>query len=72
MIVCVVMQRTLLIGMKWPYLGVLSIDFTSMASTVTHYPNYEAGTAGPEESDTLLEKDGFFWWPIRDLEVENF
>lgn len=35
------------------------------------FPNYEAGTKGPKAADELLEKDGFFWWPITDLEVEK-
>ncbi|SIS45940.1 glucose-6-phosphate dehydrogenase [Salimicrobium flavidum] len=27
------------------------------------FPNYAAGTMGPQEADDLLEKDGFHWWP---------
>ncbi|HLO10702.1 MAG TPA: glucose-6-phosphate dehydrogenase [Pseudoneobacillus sp.] len=36
-----------------------------------NFPNYESGTMGPMASDKLLEKDGFFWWPITDLDVEK-
>lgn len=28
------------------------------------FPNYEANTMGPKEADELLERDGFFWWPV--------
>lgn len=54
----------------------LSWSFVDTISRVWHnskapFPNYPAGTIGPEASDALLEKDGFSWWPIRDLEVES-
>ncbi|AJD91377.1 glucose-6-phosphate 1-dehydrogenase [Jeotgalibacillus malaysiensis] len=35
------------------------------------FPNYFAGSMGPERSDWLLEKDGFEWWPIGELDVEE-
>ncbi|WML46395.1 glucose-6-phosphate dehydrogenase [Neobacillus sp. PS3-40] len=35
------------------------------------FPNYISGTKGPKAADELLEKDGFFWWPVADLDVEN-
>lgn len=38
--------------------------------TKADFPNYSAGTMGPEAADQLLEKDGFFWWPVTDLEVD--
>ncbi|MGG0188337.1 glucose-6-phosphate dehydrogenase, partial [Bacillus rhizoplanae] len=28
-----------------------------------NFPNYESGSMGPKESDALLEKDDFYWWP---------
>ncbi len=28
------------------------------------FPNYAAGSAGPEEANQLLEKEGKFWLPI--------
>jgi glucose-6-phosphate 1-dehydrogenase len=34
------------------------------------YPNYESGSMGPRAADELLEKDGFFWWPVTDLDVD--
>jgi glucose-6-phosphate 1-dehydrogenase len=35
------------------------------------FPNYESGSTGPKASDELLEKDGFFWWPISILDVDK-
>jgi glucose-6-phosphate 1-dehydrogenase len=36
-----------------------------------NFPNYASGTKGPKAADELLEKDGFFWWPVTELDVEN-
>ena len=36
-----------------------------------NFPNYPAGSMGPKEADELLEKDGFFWWPIDDFDNNN-
>ena len=36
----------------------------------TNFPNYSSGTMGPDAADELLKKDGFFWWPVTDLDVE--
>lgn len=36
-----------------------------------NFPNYVSGTKGPKAADELLEKDGFFWWPVTNLDVEN-
>lgn len=35
------------------------------------FPNYPSGSMGPDCADKLLEKDGVFWWPITNLEVDN-
>ncbi|MDQ0157454.1 glucose-6-phosphate 1-dehydrogenase [Robertmurraya andreesenii] len=54
----------------------LSWSFTDKISHVwentveEHFPNYAAGTMGPKCADELLEKDGFFWWPISHMAVE--
>lgn len=34
------------------------------------FPNYESGSMGPKAADELLEKDGFYWWPVTDLDVD--
>jgi glucose-6-phosphate 1-dehydrogenase len=28
------------------------------------FPNYQAGTSGPEEADELIEADGHSWRPL--------
>jgi len=33
------------------------------------FPNYAAGSMGPEASSKLLEKDGFTWWELDDIEL---
>lgn len=54
----------------------LSWSFTDKISEVwestkeSSFPNYQSGTEGPKSADELLEKDGFFWWPVSDLDVE--
>jgi glucose-6-phosphate 1-dehydrogenase len=35
------------------------------------FPNYPSGSMGPTAANELLEKDGFFWWPVADLDVDN-
>jgi glucose-6-phosphate 1-dehydrogenase len=35
------------------------------ATTKTDLVQYPAGSMGPKESDELLERDGFKWWPIQ-------
>ena len=35
------------------------------------FPNYESGSMGPKAADALLEQDGFFWWPVTNLDVET-
>lgn len=55
----------------------LSWSFTDKISEVWEntidesFPNYSSGTQGPKCSDELLEKDGFFWWPVTNLDVDN-
>ncbi|SEM87706.1 glucose-6-phosphate 1-dehydrogenase [Mesobacillus persicus] len=36
-----------------------------------NFPNYEAGSMGPKAADALLDKDGHFWWPVTNLDVEK-
>ncbi|GGJ52433.1 glucose-6-phosphate dehydrogenase [Virgibacillus salexigens] len=36
------------------------------AAVTPDFPNYPAGSMGPEAANDLLEKDGFHWWPITD------
>lgn len=55
----------------------LSWSFTDKISDVWEntkdesFPNYASGTMGPKAADELLEQDGFFWWPVTNLDVDN-
>lgn len=55
----------------------LSWSFTDKISDIWEnhvdesFPNYKSGTMGPKCSDELLEKDGYFWWPVTNLEVND-
>ncbi|KSU63562.1 glucose-6-phosphate dehydrogenase [[Bacillus] enclensis] len=35
------------------------------------FPNYESGSMGPKAADNLLAKDGYYWWPIANLDVDQ-
>nr|WP_121611921.1 glucose-6-phosphate dehydrogenase [Mesobacillus foraminis] len=35
------------------------------------FPNYNSGTMGPRKAEELLEKDGFFWWPVENLDIQE-
>nr|WP_042458144.1 glucose-6-phosphate dehydrogenase [Neobacillus dielmonensis] len=35
-----------------------------------NFPNYQAGSMGPKAADELVEKDGFFWWPVNNMDVD--
>jgi glucose-6-phosphate 1-dehydrogenase len=39
-------------------------------NTKADFPNYASGSMGPKAADDLLEKDGFYWWPVEDLDVD--
>jgi glucose-6-phosphate 1-dehydrogenase len=56
------------VSLSWRFVDEISEVW---ANTSAHFPNYEAGSMGPKEADHLLEKDGFFWWPIDRLDVDN-
>ncbi|MCQ6273783.1 glucose-6-phosphate dehydrogenase [Bacillus sp. V3B] len=55
------------VALSWSFVDNISQVWEN---TNTIFPNYNSGTAGPKESDILLARDGFFWWPISNLEVE--
>ncbi|MED4055456.1 glucose-6-phosphate dehydrogenase [Niallia taxi] len=56
------------VALSWSYVDKISQAWSS--TTAENFPNYAAGSMGPKESDELLEKDGFFWWPLSQFEVD--
>ncbi|MEH7106267.1 glucose-6-phosphate dehydrogenase [Bacillus sp. JJ1764] len=55
------------VAYSWAFVDKISAVWQN---TDTNFPNYPSGSMGPKEADELLEKDGFFWWPVTDLDVE--
>jgi len=56
------------VAYSWSFVDKISAVWEN--TKADNFPNYQSGTTGPKESDELLEKDGFFWWPVTDLEVD--
>ncbi|RLQ91142.1 glucose-6-phosphate dehydrogenase [Falsibacillus albus] len=57
------------VALSWSFVDKISDIWESTKDT--GFPNYEAGTMGPRAADELLAKDGFFWWPVTNLDVDN-
>ncbi len=55
------------VAYSWAFVDKIS---GAWEKTKAEFPNYQSGTMGPDAADELLEKDGFFWWPVTDLEVD--
>ncbi|CAG9613405.1 Glucose-6-phosphate 1-dehydrogenase [Bacillus rhizoplanae] len=49
------------VALSWKFVDVISNVWTNKKAE--NFPNYESGSMGPKESDALLEKDDFHWWP---------
>jgi glucose-6-phosphate 1-dehydrogenase len=50
------------VALSWKFIDAISQAWA--AKKATYFPNYEAGTMGPDQADMLLEKDGFQWWSL--------
>ncbi|WP_423799024.1 glucose-6-phosphate dehydrogenase [Neobacillus sp. SAB-20_R2A] len=55
------------VAYSWAFVDKISKVWESEKAA---YPNYESGSMGPKEADELLEKDGFFWWPVNEMYVD--
>jgi glucose-6-phosphate 1-dehydrogenase len=56
------------VAYSWAFVDKISEVWEKTKSK--NFPNYQSGSMGPKEADEMLEKDGFFWWPVTDLDVE--
>lgn len=56
------------VALSWQFVDTISEVWEREKA---EFPNYPSGTSGPKSADELLAKDGFFWWPVTDLEVKN-
>ncbi|MCP8968093.1 glucose-6-phosphate dehydrogenase [Ectobacillus ponti] len=52
------------VALSWQFVDVISKAWTN--NTNVDFPNYAAGSMGPQAADDLLAEDGFHWWPIAD------
>ncbi|QHS23692.1 glucose-6-phosphate dehydrogenase [Virgibacillus sp. MSP4-1] len=50
------------VALSWKYVD--EIFSAWQQNKATQFPNYEAGSLGPKESEHLLAQDGFHWWPL--------
>lgn len=57
------------VAYSWNFVDKIS-EVWQKTKAADSFPNYQSGTMGPKEADELLEKDGYFWWPVTDLEVD--
>lgn len=57
------------VALSWSFVD--SISEVWEKTKEKSFPNYASGTMGPDASDRLLEEDGFHWWPVNDLDVDN-
>ncbi|GAE47221.1 glucose-6-phosphate 1-dehydrogenase [Mesobacillus boroniphilus JCM 21738] len=55
--------------MSWSFVDNISAVWENTKEP--NFPNYTSGSMGPDAADKLLEKDGFFWWPITEIDVEK-
>ncbi|MBY6273385.1 glucose-6-phosphate dehydrogenase [Caldibacillus debilis] len=56
------------VAYSWNFVDPIS---EAWAEEKADFPNYAAGTFGPEAADELLQRDGFFWWPITNLNIDD-
>ncbi|HEY4553486.1 MAG TPA: glucose-6-phosphate dehydrogenase [Bacillaceae bacterium] len=56
------------VALSWSFVDKISQYWENKKAD---FPNYDAGSMGPKAADELLEKDGFFWWPVSNLDVDD-
>ncbi len=57
------------VALSWKFVDTISEVWESTKEQ--HFPNYPAGSTGPQAADDLLAQDGHWWWPVEQLEKEN-
>ncbi|WP_456277379.1 glucose-6-phosphate dehydrogenase [Bacillus sp. AK128] len=50
------------VALSWKFIDSISEAWANKKAS--YFPNYEAGSMGPDQADMLLEKDGFHWWTL--------
>lgn len=57
------------VALSWSFVDKISAVWENQLAE--NFPNYASGTMGPRESDEMLEKDGYHWWPVTNLDIEK-
>ena len=57
------------VALSWKFVDTISEAWESIKNK--DFPNYEAGSTGPQAADDLLAQDGHIWWPVEKLEKEQ-
>jgi glucose-6-phosphate 1-dehydrogenase len=52
----------------WSFVDKIAEAWKETSSDMLTYP---AGSWGPKRADTLLDEDGFFWWPVNGQDEDN-
>ncbi|MBU9713415.1 glucose-6-phosphate dehydrogenase [Evansella tamaricis] len=52
------------VELSWTYVDEISKGWVTSTKQI---PLYDSGSMGPKEADDLLGKDGFQWWPIKEV-----
>jgi glucose-6-phosphate 1-dehydrogenase (EC 1.1.1.49) len=56
------------VALSWAFVDTISEAWAENRAPL-HF--YEAGTMGPKAAEELLAKDGFHWWPVEKIDVDN-
>lgn len=57
------------VALSWKFVDTISDVWASTKEQ--SFPNYVAGSTGPQAADDLLARDGHFWWNVEKLEKEE-
>lgn len=56
------------VATAWAFVDRIAEAWSQNPGDISHYP---AGSWGPKESEELLAKDGFHWWPVNGQDEDN-
>ncbi|WP_035323463.1 glucose-6-phosphate dehydrogenase [Peribacillus kribbensis] len=57
------------VALSWKFVDTISSVWETQKEP--SFPNYGAGSDGPRVAEKLLEKDGHYWWPVENLDIDN-
>ncbi|WP_099222299.1 glucose-6-phosphate dehydrogenase [Listeria costaricensis] len=51
------------VSLSWRFIDQVAAVWNT---TKDHFPNYKPGSMGPKEADDLVQRDGFYWFPVNE------